>query len=106
MEFSKETTFMGRNGRGRCKGIQIWDSNNTISLLPITSKGVAANCDINIPAEDIHEFCSHLQADLVSLVLQNIPPDYLPALLGLNDQLDALVAKELGNDKQIPSKSR
>lgn len=96
METSKETSFLGRNGAYKCKGFYFHNTSSSTDIQPITSKNSLGRCRIEIPNEDLGEFCGHLQQDLVSLVLQNIPPDSLPVLLGLNDQLDALIAKELG----------
>lgn len=45
--------------------------------------------------EDIQEFCGHLQGGLISLVLDNIDPDCLPTLIGLNPQLDKIISERL-----------
>lgn len=95
MKISKDTTFLGWNGNFKCTGFNFHNTGSTTDIYPITSKDSVGRCRIEIPNGDLGEFCSHLQADMLSLVLQNIPPDSLPALLGLNDQLDALIAKEL-----------
>ena len=96
MKLTRNTGFLGRNGNFTCSGFVFTHIQTEVWINPITSKGYTGRCRIEIPKEDITEFCRHLQQDLVSLVLQNIPPDCLPVLLGLNDQLDALIAKELG----------
>lgn len=96
MKLTQPTEFLGRNGTYNCTGFSFTEITDAVWVSPITSKDLIGRCRIEIPKEDLGKFCSHLQHDLVSLVLQNIPPDSLPSLLGLNDQLDALIAKELG----------
>jgi hypothetical protein len=96
MRLTQLTSFLGRNGDAICSGFAFAKEKGIVEIAPLTSKNALGQCRIEIPDEDLGKFCRLLQRDLVSLVLQNIPPDYLPALLGLDDQLDALIAKELG----------
>ena len=97
LKLFRETKFLGRNGSFRCTGFAFSEEQRGItSIYPITSKNMLAQCRIEVPEEDLGKFCALLREDLVSLVLKNIPPDCLPALLGLRHELDALIAKELG----------
>lgn len=47
------TTYTGRNGVGQCFGLDILITQNHVVLSPVNSKGQVANCEINIPLEDI-----------------------------------------------------
>ena len=47
--------YLGRNGTGYCKGVEIWAfGTNTKEFIiqPINSKGDSARCKIEIPRED------------------------------------------------------
>lgn len=56
-------TFHGRNGTGKCRGIILWVNEYTdrepdvatITIQPVTSKGIGANCSIDIPLRDADE---------------------------------------------------
>lgn len=97
MKLSKATTFLGRNGTFKCTGFNFQKTaRDTTCISPVTGKEEQGRCRIEVPNEDLPEFCNRLQNGLVSLVLKNVPPGYLPGLLGLNPQLDALISKKLG----------
>ena len=56
-------TFHGRNGTGKCRGVNLWLNEYTdrepdaatITIQPVTSKGNGANCSIDIPLGDADE---------------------------------------------------
>lgn len=55
------STFLGRNGGGKCKGVDVHKYAalgvcDEITLTPVTSKGLLANCNICIPRQFVHEF--------------------------------------------------
>ena len=41
--------FFGRNGTGRCTGIEIFHNDGVVSLQPITSKNQVGRCEITVP---------------------------------------------------------
>jgi hypothetical protein len=63
VKFNKLTQATGRNGCLKCSGLDLLklDSNGTILLAPLTSKGFVARCDIEIPVEVIPELIANLQ---------------------------------------------
>ena len=96
--FKRLTTFLGRNGTAKCSGVQVTPLLKDVILTPITSKDLAGRCEIVIPTESIQEVCTELLSggrDLFSLVLDNLPQTDLPLLLGLDKNLDQLIAKKL-----------
>jgi len=63
LKFKTLSAFNGRNGTGKCSGIEIMslDYENKILLSPITSKGATANCYISLPVEELNNFIKELQ---------------------------------------------
>lgn len=61
MIYSKITSFLGRNGNFKQSGINIFDTDDTIYLTPITSKGDLGRCEISIPKEDVSRLIAQLQ---------------------------------------------
>lgn len=58
IKFDVLTNFTGRNGYGKCSGIELLhgmerDGQQCFMLTPLTSKGNTANCDILIPVSAI-----------------------------------------------------
>jgi hypothetical protein len=51
-KFKRPVKFTGRNGYFTATGLQVSESNGTLYLSPITSKGNVGHCCIQIPAED------------------------------------------------------
>lgn len=66
ISFSKdlELHFLGRNGLGRICGAEILPiaGQAALHIEPVTSKGVAGRCSIEIPVNHLHQFVSALQA--------------------------------------------
>lgn len=96
------TSFLGRNGTFKCKGVWVDTTGELRFIEPITSKGGTGRSRIVLPEESLSEVCSALLygedaggADLFRLVLDNIDQKELPALLGLNKALDEIIAKKL-----------
>lgn len=63
--FPKNTISIGRNGLIKTSGVEIHLSKGgsfegLIDLHPLTSKGIAANCRISIPLDEIPSFISSL----------------------------------------------
>jgi len=59
-----ETTYLGRNGRGRCIGIEVFKAipaYEEVWISPINSKKSIARCEIIIPVKDIPEIIKALQ---------------------------------------------
>jgi hypothetical protein len=57
IEFSKMTEFEGRNGVGKCSGVELMQlqGEDIFHLSALTSKGVPARGDVEIPIADIPE---------------------------------------------------
>ena len=76
------TTYVGRNGTGKCIGIEIFDlSDNKCSrvmVAPINSQKKVANCNFEIPIEDIEAFANELLkiAGVVAFKLGNPEPAF------------------------------
>ena len=51
--FSRITSFTGRNGIGKCSGIDLLKVGNDILIAPLTGNGSVANCEICVPQEDV-----------------------------------------------------
>lgn len=54
-KFSKEVQYTGRNGTGRQKGIDVELFKSVVFVRPVNSKGDTANCEIQVPVEDLDE---------------------------------------------------
>lgn len=54
IHFSTLTEFTGRNGVGKCSGVEVmpFSHEDYILLTPLTSKGEIARCDFRIPKAD------------------------------------------------------
>jgi hypothetical protein len=66
IDFAGETFHaIGRNGIMKCKGVAINAYERHLTVMPITSKGVAGNCLIDIPREDVEQFISILRLEVM-----------------------------------------
>jgi hypothetical protein len=65
--YDHETTYIGRNGMGRQKGLGLTANSNTILLEPINSKDHLANCQIRIPYANISDVIYELTKLLYQL---------------------------------------
>ena len=76
------TTYVGRNGTGKCIGIEIIDLSDKkcprVTIAPINSQKKVANCNIDIPIEDIEAFAAELLkiAGIVSFKLGDPEPAF------------------------------
>jgi len=73
VKFSKRIThFLGRNGYGKCTGIELHKTSynpeadgtkqgGTVWFTPYTSKGQPARCEFSVPIEDIPEIIKNLK---------------------------------------------
>ena len=61
------TSFLGRNGVGKCKGIHVYENQDKteISLYPITSKDVDGRCRITFPVENRREIALAICPELL-----------------------------------------
>lgn len=64
VEFSRETSSLGRNGYMRTSGIylSVWKTQPILELYPLTSKGAPGRCYIQIPLQDIDQLINSLTA--------------------------------------------
>lgn len=60
IKFTKNTSFLGRNGMFKQSGIIINDVTSSIALYPITSKGQIGRACLTIPKDQIQEFVRQL----------------------------------------------
>ncbi len=62
------TWFVGRNGMGKCAGVELLPCTHDVSkgviISPLTSKGNVANCSIKIPFESLPQIIENLQTIL------------------------------------------
>ena len=62
--FDHETYFIGRNGMGRCSGVQAhlsdYQGHLVIILEPLTSRGVSGNCQIVLDCASIVAIATHV----------------------------------------------
>lgn len=60
--FPRITSFLGRNGSGQCKGIDVYRNGHEIWLQPINSRGEVSRCRLEIPLECVHDLIGKIQA--------------------------------------------
>jgi hypothetical protein len=96
----KNASYIGRNGAGKCMGVEVFHTTrHFISIQPINSKNcIASSCLIQIPLSHVNKICDMMQGNLLDTVLTNLK-DQLPRLLGLDPDLDVLVANKLKESK-------
>lgn len=77
VKFSRQTNFTGRNGFGKCSGIEAMylEHDKNVLFTALTGKGVPARCDIYIPAESVVSVISAL-SEIASGVNQDNRPDF------------------------------
>jgi hypothetical protein len=97
----KNASYRGRNGAGKCYGIDITHTPGYfITLQPINSKGFVSDSTIlQIPEKYVSKVCGLMQKDLIDLILTNLK-DQLPRLIGLDPTLDELVSAKLKERKR------
>jgi hypothetical protein len=65
IEFSQRTESIGRNGMLITTGLYIhknlWNNGETVSISPVTSKGLVGKCSIEIPTADIPQLINELK---------------------------------------------
>jgi hypothetical protein len=62
VQFGKITTFLGRNGRFNCSGLELFDYGDMVNLTALTGRGDLARCEIEIPADALPGLIEALQA--------------------------------------------
>lgn len=62
VQWQRMTEFLGRNGYGKCSGIELFRINETVSLVPLTSRGEPARCSTLIPIEAVPRLIEELKA--------------------------------------------
>lgn len=62
-QYSKKVLagFTGRNGTGNSLGVAVFNTQNDITLNPITGRLGWAKCDMSLPKEDFQRFIDFLQ---------------------------------------------
>lgn len=63
IEFEKHVHFDGRNGYFQQGGVEVYRSGGIIYIHPLTSKGVPARCEIQIPVDNVEGFIDVLRDD-------------------------------------------
>jgi len=61
IKYTEETTYTGRNGQGKQVGLGFTHNGSCLLLEPINSKGHLANCQMNIPYNDLISVIEMLQ---------------------------------------------
>jgi len=61
IEFNRIVNFHGRNGYFKASGIEIINEGDKATFWPITTRGKAAVCEIQIPKENLKEFIKQLE---------------------------------------------
>lgn len=79
LTYLRKMTFVGRNGRGSCSGVEIVASaiRDRVTLAPINGRGQRANAYIQVPVEQIPKLIELLQAyapPLTAAALKTAPP--------------------------------
>jgi hypothetical protein len=73
MSISKELElhFLGRNGLGRMCGARVVpiEDLTALHIEPVTSRGVAGRCSIQIPVGQLHQFVEALQSAAAEITL-------------------------------------
>jgi hypothetical protein len=55
--------YLGRNGYGKCCGVEIWGDVETVRISPITSQGGVARCHIEIPNTELEKVIEVLRRE-------------------------------------------
>ena len=58
---TNETSFLGRNGKGRCLGFNMLRRNGCVAIYPVTSRGKDARCYIQVDDRNINDFIRNLK---------------------------------------------
>lgn len=61
INFDRATMYTGRNGNGQCCGLDLDASASIVTLSPLNSKGMIANCRIEVPTEALPAIVAALQ---------------------------------------------
>ena len=62
---TNETSFLGRNGKGRCLGFNMLRRNGCVAIYPVTSRGHNARCYIEIDNCNINDFIHNLKDEMM-----------------------------------------
>lgn len=100
----KITSYLGRNGTAKCIGLtfikysNVHDSGKVISVSPINSRNGDGRCSIEIPKDHVIETALLLAKTAGLDLLELISDEQLPTLMGINDELDKIIADKLKED--------
>ena len=53
--------FLGKNGYGKCTGLEIYNNGNKLTIYPITSREVTGRGYVQIPVKDIQLLIDELE---------------------------------------------
>ena len=81
--------FFGRNGTGRCTGIEVFDYDGVVSLTPFTSKDRLARCEIAVPASALSELINALEK--VRRQHEGHGPDLKPLATALEQSVSSAI---------------
>lgn len=75
LTLSRTTYFIGRNGHGKCTGVELMKltTGPSVIISPITSRGETANCEIAVPVEDIPALIHHMQDIIADYYIVSLP---------------------------------
>jgi hypothetical protein len=100
----KITSYLGRNGTAKCIGLSlieydnVHDSGKVINITPINSRNDNGRCNIDIPKDHVIETALLLIKTAGLDLLELISDEQLPTLMGINDELDKIIADKLKED--------
>jgi hypothetical protein len=61
VRYKRMVQAIGRNGRSKCKGINLLRIDGVVHMVPVNSRDEDTHCDIQIPAESIKDLIVALQ---------------------------------------------
>jgi len=61
VRYQRMVAAIGRNGRSKCKGINLVRIDGVVHMAPVNSRDEDTNCDIQVPVESIKDFIIALQ---------------------------------------------
>jgi len=57
----RRPTFLGRNGRYKCDGVNVSRAEETVVISPLTSRGLVGRCEIELPISEVPALVVALQ---------------------------------------------
>jgi len=97
---SVSDTYLGRNGTGKCFGVNVQTLTDKVMLSAVNSKGGTGSCLIDVPKKHVRELCIALQVDVLKEAMSRLPIGMIPLFVGDDGDLKAISLELLANPKK------